>query len=315
MPKNTEFRMTSGQALLAIGVVLVLIVGAFSGWFAPKSTTPTTPTTTTPGGVSVPLSVVPAIEKTKVYLSTFSQGDFDRDAQKNRVAGYATLIKSGTSIETDNTSASTAVASTAEFNGGDVVTVLAGGSGYYTNAVEAVPVTETLQPFEVMIKAANAPTISLLDDRLDEYDGNLTLDTNDVSKVQTIRVERPGDKNWYQLCGIAAEFDDNILDVRFKVGDSFVKGTTDLTEKYDNLKTAGADMVWVFDTPIKNFDSKDIPFVVGTAKDEDPSAEPLTITVFDCEKNLQSGKIVYTSETAADADVGLANTDVAMLIN
>jgi hypothetical protein len=314
MPKTQEFRMTSVQALLAMGVVLVLIVGAFSGWFAPK--TPITPTPTTPtAGGAVPLSVVPAIEKTKVYLSTFSQGDFDRDAQKNRVAGYATLIKSGTSIETDNTSASTAVASTAEFNGGDVVTVLAGGSGYYANSVEDVAITQTLQPFEVMIKAAYAPTISLLDDKLDEYDGNLTLATNDVSKVQTIRVERPGDKNWYQLCGIAAEFDDNILDVRFKIGESFVKGTTDLTEKYDNLKTAGADMVWALDAPVQNFDTKDIQFVVGTAKDENPSAEPLTITVFDCEKNLQSGKIVYTSETSADADVGLANTDVAMLIN
>lgn len=316
MAKGTEFRMTSGQALLAVAVVLLVIVGAFSGWFAPKAAVPAT-TTPTAGGGTVPLQIVPAIEKTKIYVSTFKAGDWERDAQKNRIAGSFELIKSGNVLETTNTSATTGVSSVAELNGGDVVTVLGTAPSAYADVIEDKPIKETLQPFELFVKEAAAPGVFTWDDKKNDVTGdNWTLATNEVSKVHYIHLERPGDKKYYQFCGVAMAFDDNVLDIRVKDSTgSYVKGSTDLTDTYDNLKTAGNNMVWKFDTTIKNFDELEIPFVVGTAKDADPAGQSFTYTVFDCEKNLQAGKIVYTSETSADADTGLANLNATISIN
>ena len=314
MAKQPEVRLTSTAAGVFVVIVLLVIVGAFSGWFAPKAAAPTT-APTTPSGQ--PLSVVPAIEKTKIYVSTFDAGDWEREAQKNRVAGTFELIKSGNVLETTNTSATTGVSSVAELNGGDVVTVLGDTPTGYADVIENKAISETLQPFELYVRAAAAPTVQTWDDKKNDVTGdNWTLATNEVSKVHYIHIERPGDKNYYQFCGIAMVFDDNILDVRVKDSSgSFVKGLTDLTDTYDNLKTAGATMVWKFDTTVKNFDELDVPFVVGTAKDADPASSSFTYIVFDCEKNLQAGKIVYTSEDSADADTGLANLNATISIN
>ena len=316
MANKPEVRMSSTGAAMIVIAVLLIVVGSFSGWFVPKAAVPTT-TTPTAGGQTVPLQIVPAIEKTKVYVSTFNAGDWERDAQKNRVAGSFELIKSGNVLETTNTSASTGVSSVAELNGGDVVTVLGTASSAYTDVIENKAITETLQPFELFVKAAHAPGVFTWDDKKNDVTGdNWTLATNEVSKVHYIHLERPGDKLYYQFCGIAAAFDDNVLDIRVKDSTgSFVKGSTDLTDTYDNLKTAGNNMVWKFDQTIKNFDELEIPFVVGTAKDADPVGQTFSYTVFDCDKNLQAGKIVYTSESSSDADLGLANIVKSISIN
>jgi hypothetical protein len=314
MANKPEVRMSSTAAVIFVAIVLLVVVGAFSGWFAPKAAAPII-APTTPSGQ--PLSVVPAIEKTKIYVSTFDAGDWERDAQKNRIAGSFDLIKSGNVLETTNTSATSGVSSTAELNGGDVVTVIGDAPSAYADVIEGKAITETLQPFELFPKAASAPTVQTWDDKQNDITGeNLTLLTNEVSKVMYIHLERPGDKKYYQLCGIAMNFDDNYLDIRVKDNSgSYVKGLTDLTDTYDDLKSAGADMVWKFDTTVKNFDMLDVPFVVGTAKDADPAGQSFTYTVFDCEKNLQAGKIVYTSEDSSDNDVGLANIEATISIN
>lgn len=302
--KGPEIRMSQGAAVAVVAIVVLAIIGVNAGWFGAKEAPVVEPTETPTG---VPLTVVPAIEKTKIYVSTFDMADYEGEGQKNRVAGTADLIKSGNVLETVNTSTSTGVASTAEFNGGDMVTVLGDATNYYAYS-EAANIEETLQPFEVGIKAAATPTVEILDDKKDNLTSmTITLDTNDVSKTHYVSVERPGDDTWYQLCGIGADYDDEQIDLRVKdKSGSFVEGENDLDETYDYLDGVGVDFVWEFDEPIKNFDEEEIAFVVGTAKDVDPSTT-LLLYVFDCEHNLQNGEIVYSNEDSADADVGLAN--------
>jgi len=311
MAKKPEIRLSQNTALVIAAVAILAVFGFSQGWFDASDAEPVE--TVTPEGV--PFSVVPAIEKTKIYVSAFDQADFDGETQKNRVAGSADLIKSGNVLETVNTSTSTGVSSTAEFNGADMVTVLADATNYYAHA-EAASITETLQPFEVQIKAAATPDTAILDDKRDELSApyTITLATNDVSKTHYINVERPGDDAWYQLCGVAADYDDEMIDVRVNVDGSFVEGNNDLDDAYDALDTAGADFVWDYDMPIMDFDEVEIPFVVGTAKDVNPSAMNLTVTVFDCEENLQNGEIVYTNEDSADADLGLSNIEQVIAI-
>lgn len=304
MPKKgPEIRISQ-----TAGVVMVIAILALAAWAGglfdkEEAPAPLVPEVT-PG---VPLTVVPAIEKTKVYVSTYDMADFEGEGQKNRVAGTVDLIKSGNVLETVNTTTSTGVASTAEFNGGDSVTALGDATNYYAHA-ETATVGETLQPFEIAIKAAATPTVEILDDKRDNLTAmSITLDTNDVSKTHYVSVERPGDDSWYQLCGVGADYDDDQIDVRVKdKTGSFVEGENDLDEIYDFLDAAGVDFVWAYDEPIKNFDGVEIAFVVGTAKDVDASGT-LLFYVFDCEENLQNGVIVETNEDSADADVGLTN--------
>lgn len=319
MAKQPEVRLSQTAVIAIIAILAVAMFGAFNGWF--DKAAPTTPTGNVVVGddgkeTIVPLSVVPAIEKTKIYVSGYDLADFEGENQKNLVAGTADVIKSGNVLETVTTSASTGVATTAEFNGGDKVIVLATASGYYAND-GTMTVDETLKPIEIAIADAATPDVYVNDDNGNELtSGNITLDTNDVSKTHTIVIERPGDDTFYQFCGIGADFDDDYLDVRVKVGTSFTEGTSaDLDAAHDALDVAGIDKVWDINMPISNFDSIEIPFVIGTAKDVDPSAKVVSFHVYDCEKNLQSGKIVYTNEDAADADVGLANIVANITIN
>ena len=309
MAKQPEVRLSQGAVIGIVAIIALVAVGFNQGWFG-GSDAPEEPETTPTG---VPLTVVPAIEKTKIYVSAFDMADFEGEAQKNRVAGTADLIKSGNVLETMNTSGTTGAASTAEFNGADSVTVLADATNYYAHA-ETAAISETLQPFEVNIKAAATPDVYVEDDSGDAAT-TITLSTNDVSKTHTLVVERPGDDTYYQLCGVAADYDDEAIELRVKdLSGSFVEGSNDLDDVYDALDTAGADFVWEYDEAIMNFDVVEIDFVVGTAKDIDPSGINMTLTVFDCEENLQNGEIVYTSEDSADSDVGLTNVDEIIAI-
>jgi hypothetical protein len=311
--KDPEIRLSQGAFIAIIAVVALLLVGFNQGWFTGNAEVPED-SEETETETGVPMTIVPAIEKTKIYVSAYDNADYEDDSQKNRVAGESQIIKSGNVIETLNTSASTGVASTAEFNGGDEITFVADAPNYYAN-YKVAKITETLQPFEVMIQESAVPDVYTEDDSGDTV-STITLDQNDVSKTHTLVIERPGDTTSYQLCGIAADFDDDQIEIRVKdKTGSFVEGDKNLDDKYDNLDTNGADMVWEYDEPIMDFDSVTIDFVVGTAKDVDPSATNLTLTVFDCENNLQNGKVVYTSEDSADADVGLANIEEVIAIN
>lgn len=321
MAREPEIRLSQGTAIVVIALVGLAIFGWNAGWFKGTAATPTA-AVVAPGATPTPPAtpvVIPAIEKTKVYLSTIDQADFEGENQKNRVVGTVDLIKSGNVLETVTTSASSGVASAAEFNGGDVVTALGDAAGFYAHAILDVKVAETLQPFEVFIKDADLATVTVLDDKKDELTGPyaMTLAMNDVSKTHYIHLERPGDDTWYQFCGVGIDFDDDAVDVRLKdASGSFVQGTTSLLGPYDDLKTnEGVDQVWAFNQPLKNFDELDIAFVVATAKDILPVASVINMVVFDCEENLQNGKIVYSSEDGADADVGEAHIPVAITVN
>jgi hypothetical protein len=302
MARKSEVRMGEGSLVLIVIAVIVAVVGSQAGWFSTADADPAPVTTPT----GTPLSVVPAIEKTKIYVSGFDMADFDGEGQNNRVAGTADLIKSGTVLETVTTLTTTGAASTSEFNGGDKITALIDASGYYANAVSA-DITETLQPFEAYIKDAATPDVYIEDDSGDLL-VNITLDTNDVSKTHTLVIERPGDDTYYQLCGVAADYDDEKVEVRVKdLSGSYVEGENDLDDKYDALDAEGFDFVWDYEQEIKNFDAIEIDFVVGTAKDVNPGELNITMTVFDCEWNLQSGELVYENEDASDNDVGITN--------
>jgi hypothetical protein len=316
-----ELRISQGAALAMIAIVALAVIGMNAGWFTTKATptVPGTPTGAATDATGTPaFQVVPAIEKTKVYVSTIDQADFDGEQQKNRVVGTVQLIKSGNVLESVTTSASTGVASAAEFNGADVVTALGAATAYYPNALEDVKVTETLQPMEVFIKAAHEPTVSVLDDKQDELTPpyTISLSANDVSKTMYVKIERPGDDTWYQFCGIGLDFNDDVLDVQMKdTTGSYTTGITNLFGTYDELDDLGVDNVWAFNSPIKNFDELANAFIVRTARDIDPSGAVIKGYVFDCASNLQNGKIVYTSENAADADVGLAHMQFNITVN
>jgi hypothetical protein len=316
MPKKPEVRMSEGTATFLVILVIAVVVGAFTNWYglAGADATPAVPADDSVDAAPAPLQLIPAIEKTKVYLSTYDQADYDGEGQKNRVAGSADLIKSGNVIDTVTTATTGAVASTAEFNGGDKVFALGSASGYYKMASEQVTVDETLKPIEVFIKAAGTPDVSIEDDNGDTAT-SMTLAANEVSKRHTLVIERPGDDTWYQFCGIAANYDDEIVEPRVKVGGSYEEGLTVLDEDYDYLDGLGFDAVWAFDEPLENFDELNIDFLIGTEKDVNPSGVNVTFQVFDCEDNLQNGAIVYTNEDSADADLGLTNINTTITVN
>jgi hypothetical protein len=311
MVKSPEVRLTQNTVIGIVVLLLVAIVGMGNNWYGFGAEEVAEPVGDTDANL-VPQSIVPHIEKTSVYLSSYDFADYEGETQKNRVEVVYSIIKSGNVIETANTSTTTGAKSTAEFNGGDKFTVLADSATVYADAVEDILVTETLQPVELFVKAAATPTTSVLDDNKDTLAASITLATNDVSKVHYLRVERPLDDNHYQLCGIGVDFDDEAVDIRLdaELIGSYTEGNTDLADDYDALDTAGVDSVWdLVGRELKDFDSIDIPFVIGTAKDVNPGVQNVTFTIFDCEKNLQNGKIVYTNEDASDTDVGLANIE------
>jgi hypothetical protein len=311
MAKGPEVRMSQGTVFGIIAVIAVVYFLSTGGFGAKTPVTPSQP------GDQPPLVIVPAIEKTKVYVSTFDAADFAVDKQKNRVAGTADLIKSGNVLETITTTTTSGAASASELNGGDVFSILGVASGYYAEATENVKVAETNQPVETFIKKAAAASVSLLDENKNTVTGpyEFNLSTNDVSKTYYVRVERPGDKSWYQLCLIASDYNDDLVQVQVKdTTGSYNKGILDLVDQFDNLKNNGMDAVWKYDMPVKNYDQLDIPFIVKTAKDIDPSGTAVVMNVVDCEKNLQGGKIVYSDQDGADADVGLANINLSISI-
>jgi hypothetical protein len=308
MPKKeTEIRMTQTTFLVLVGILVAAVLLWPKGGVAPMAVAPPT------GGANVTPQVpvnAPLIEKTKVYLSLYDFADFADDGQKNLVVGTAKLIKSGNLLETVTTSASTGVASTAEFNGGDTFSVLADATSYYADSKEDIKVTETLLPVEVAIKASGAPTVTV-EDKNGNTVTHITLGMNDVSEVYNMIVKRPGDDTWFQFCGVAANYDDEQVEYQVKdLTGSFNKGTLDLVDKVDRLDTAGYEAYWDYNKPIKYYDEETVQFFVKAKKDVDPAsggAFNTTLDVVDCEKNLQNGKIVYTPETAANGDVGLAD--------
>lgn len=314
MGKKPEVRMSEGVAAFLVIAVIGVLVGAFTNWYGlgAAKEVPTTPTVTQTQ--TTPLQLIPAIEKTKVYVSTYDQADFDGEKQKNRVAGTGELIKSGVSIDTVTTVTTGAAASTAEFNGGDKVILMGTASGYYAHATAKTEISETLQPLEVFIKAAHAPSVSIQDSNGDTATA-ITLAANEVSKTHTLVIERPGDDTFYQFCGIAANYNDDQIEPRVKVAGSYETGEKVLADDYDALDTLGYDVVWAFDNPIKNFDELNVDFLVGTGKDINPSGDVLSFVIFDCEENVQNGEIAYTSEDSADVDMGLANIVANITIN
>ena len=311
-----EVRMSEGTAAFLVVLVVAALVGAFTNWygFGAKTTSPTTGNVVDNNQKSTPLQLIPAIEKTKVYVSTFDQADFTVDGQNNRVAGTMDLIKSGVDIDTVTTLTTGAAASTSEFNGGDQLLGLGAASGYYANPTELQTIGQTLQPVSVYIKKQGAPAVYLEDDKQATIT-TLNLSTNEVSKTMTIVIERPGDRKFYQFCGIAALYNDKALVPKLKQAGSFVDGTKVFDPLYNVQDAAGYTAVWAFDQPIKNFDSIKIDYIVGTKKDVVIGAQNITFQVFDCESNLQNGKVVYTSEDSANVDVGMPNIDVVQLVN
>lgn len=316
MAKKPEIRMSESTGAFLVILVIAVVVGAFTNWygFADGDQTPTVPTDGASDAPAAPLQLIPAIEKTKVYVSTYDLADFEGEGQKNRVAGTAELIKSGVSIDEVTTLTTGAAASTAEFNGGDRVLALGTASGYYAMATERVEIDETLKPIEVFIQAAGTPTVSVEDDNGDAASA-ITLAANEVSKRHSILIERPGDDTAYQFCGVAADFDDEQVDPRLKVSGSYEEGLMNLDDDFDYLDGQGFDAVWTYDQPIANFDEVQIDFLIGTENDVDPSGTNVTFSVFDCEDNLQSGEIVYTNEASDDSDLGLANINAVVTIN
>jgi hypothetical protein len=311
--QKTELRLDKTMLGYILVAAVIVIVGFNTGWFG-FAEDKETPAIVPEGEGLVPQSIVPQIEKTSIYLSGFDFADFEGETQKNRVEVTYNLIKSGNVIETANTSTTTGAKSTAEFNGGDSFTVLMDSATVYAEVKEDVVLAETLQPVEIFVKAAATPSTSVLDDGKDVLAASITLDTNDVSKVHYLRVERPGDDNHYQFCGVGVDFDDDQVDIRLDDGTgSYVEGITDLADDFDALDTASVDAVWVYEgDEIKDFDTLDIAFVAGAAKDVNPGVQNITFTIFDCEKNLQNGEIVYTNEDAADSDIGITNIDLVV---
>lgn len=317
--KSTEVRF-SQNTIIVLAVIAVLAWGWNSGWFEGGAADVTGDMTAEAGEEAATggttLQVVPQIEKTKIYASTYDLADYEGEKQKNRVNGTADVIKSGNVLETITTTTSSGAASTVEVNGGDKITMLGDATGYYAAAVEDVTITQTLQPFEVFIKDANTPDTSILDDQRDTLSPqNITLDTNDVSKTHYIKVERPGDDTYYNLCGVAANFDDDQIDPRVKDDSGSYTDGEELGDDHDAIDNLGYDKYWDVDQPLMNFDEVEIPFVVGTADDVDPTGETLSFLVYDCEWNLQNGEIVYTNENAGDSDVGLANIELNITVN
>lgn len=310
---NNQWRISEQAGIFLVVLFLAVVVGSFTNWFG-MAATPAAVPNVGEDGTPATLTLIPAIEKTKIYLTAFDAADFEGEGQQNRIAGTMDLIKSGNVIDTVTTVTTGGAASTAEFNGGDKVIALADATGYYAAASDAVVIEETLQPISVSLKAAGTPDVSIKDDNGDVA-ASTTLDANEVSKRHTLLIERPGDDTWYQLCGIAADYNDEVLMPRVKVGGSYEDGMTDLDESYDALDTLGFDAVWAFDEELKDFDELEIDFLIGTEKDVDPSGDNITFVVFDCEDNLQNGIVVSTSEDSADADVGLANIEAVFTVN
>jgi len=311
--KQPEVRLSQNTLIAIIAIVFVAAVLFFPREGLTGFTV--APTDGTGAGEqpvepAEPTTTMPLIEKTKVYLSNYDLADFQDDNQKNLVAGTAQIIKSGNLLETVTTSASTGTSSTAEFNGGDVISVLSNASGYYRNSVKNVVIDETLKPIEVPIAAAATPTVSV-----EDKNGNtvtaIAMSTNDLTEIHHLIVKRPGDDSWFQLCGLGADYDDEQVEYQFKdLSGSFNNGELDLTDLVDRLDTAGLEAWWDYDSPVRYYDELDIEFFIKADKDVDPGSSGAfntTIYVVDCEENLQNGQIVYTPETAADGDVGLAD--------
>lgn len=309
-----EVRMSEGTAAFLVLAVIAVLVGAFTNWygFGPETVSPDVPQVN--DGQVIPLQLIPAIEKTKLYVSTFDQADFTDEAQNNRVNGTMALIKSGVNIDTVTTVTTGAAASTSEFNGGDKVIGLGDASSYYAKATGSNSISETLQPISVFIKAAAAADVYVEDEKQDTIT-TLNISANEVTKVHSIVIERPGDDAYYQFCGIALDYNDEEIVPQIKQAGSFVDGLKVLEPLYDVQDAAGNEAVWAFDQTIRNFDTIKVDLIVGTKKDVTPSSQNLTITVFDCEENLQSGEVVYTSEDSADSDVGLANIESIVAVN
>ncbi len=293
---KTEVRMTQGTAVvlvLAVVAVLMFAFGAFEG--SPEAPSPTG--AVIGGSEQVPLQVIPAIEKTKLYASTYDLADFEGESQDNRVAGTMQFIKGGNLIETVTTNDTTSVSTTAEFNGGDIVSILADATGYYAAIVEDIAVGETLQSFKAYIKASATPTTEIWDEKGDVAT-TLTLTENDVSKVYEINIERPGDDNSYNFCGIAVDYDEDEVEVTVKDDTgSFNTGLQVLDDDFDYIDGEGYDAVWSFDEPIKNFDGIQKSFIIATAKDVTPATQNVT------------------NENSADADVGITNPELIIAIN
>lgn len=316
MAKKPEVRMSEGTATFLVIAVIAIVVGSFTGWFgfADTASQPQVPTADDDSTQAQPLQLIPAIEKTKVYVSTYDQADFDGEGQKNRVAGEVELIKSGVSLDTVTSLSTGAAPSTAEFNGGDKVIAIGNAAGYYAKATDKVEIDETLKPIEVFVRAASAPSVSIQDNNGNTVSA-ITLSANEVSKTHTFVIERPGDDTFYQMCGIAADFDDDVIEPRLKIAGSYEQGKTNLDRDYDFLDSQGMDAVWEIERLIENFDELEVDFLIGTKKNVDPAGINATFHVFDCEENLQNGEIVYTAEDSADNDVGLANIPVVLTVN
>lgn len=316
MASKNQVRMDQWAFIALIAIFVGAVLFWPKGGVAPQAVAPPggegTPTTPTGAAVQVPL-----IEKTKIYLSTYDEADMADDGQKNLVAGTTQLIKSGNLLETVNTNANTGSPSTAEFNGGDKLDVLADAAGYYSNAVEGIVIDETLKPVDVAIKAAAAPTVEV-QDKFGNAVASIALGVNDLSEVYKLIVKRPGDDSWFQMCGVAIDYDDEQVEFQVKdLSGSFNKGELDLTDVVDRLDVAGYEAFWEYDKPVKYYDEEEIEFFVKAKKDVDPGAGGAfntTLTVVDCETNLQNGKLVYSAETSADADVGLADIDAVVEI-
>ena len=304
-----EWRLSQGMGVFLVIAVLVAIIGVSSGWFAP--TTPTGQVTAPPTD-RAPLQLIPAIEKTNVYLSIYDQQEFDRNGQKDWQEGTASIIKSGVLIDPVTTLTTNAAESNVLLNGGDKIRVLANAAGFYAKGTGEIEIKETLQPIEVFLDNQGTPDVYLVDHNNNEV-STMTLMMNEVSRQHSIVVERPGDRSVYQFCGVAAQFDSNEVEPRLKVGGSYVAGETSLENKFGYFDELGYDAVWTFDQTIKNFDELRVDFLVGTKSNRVPTTgSELVLTVFDCEEVFRGGEIVKSHELSSTQYAGLTPIDLTI---
>ena len=303
MAQKNQIRMNETTFAVMAVLVIAALIGAFTGWFGMTDTP--TGAVTAPTEPQQPLQLIPAIEKTNVYLSAFNLEEYERRGQKNWVEGEVMIIKDGIAIgDAIPTSEDNAVKSTQEFNGGDVISIMGNAPGFYAGVTEDVTIDRTLQPIEVFLLPAEPVEVFFEDNRFDPV-VDMTIAPEEVSRLHSLVLERPGNRNAYQFCGIAAKYDDSNLELRLGTNGQLAAGITNLEDKYDYYDNEGFDAVWEFDRVIKNFEELKVNFAVEAKSSAPEDTYTIEFEVFDCEYNFQQGKFVYTSEDRNEQPVGL----------
>lgn len=320
-----EVRFGATGFLVAI---VVLFLGAmyfvggghnpFAKETAPAPTNPANGLDAAAGTVNgVPLSLVPQIEKTHIYGSTYDAADLADEGKETLVVGTVKVVKGKDVIETITTSASGGVASSGEYNGGDAMQLFGDASGYYAGYVDNLVIDSTNKPAKVEIRDSGLPTINMYTLKSNTNTTTVTLGTGQTSEKYYVELDSPGADTYFQLCKFAVNQMENESYVYFAdATGAFDKGSADMDNSdVDRLQSAGLDRWWADEKVIRDFEQYDKNLIFKASDDTvNPGAATTTIYAIDCEWNLQNGVPVYSSETSANADVGEADLTLAITI-